>query len=415
MTRNLLTADQTAKRLGVKVDTVYAYVSRGILTRTVAEDGRTSRFDPREVDELFRRGRPRQDRGRQGAVQVSLATDITRLADGELSYRGHPVAALVGSATFETVAELLWTGRLPAHSDAGAWTVPTAAARLGAAVSAALPRQSPVIERLTAVTAALAGGDPLRVDRRPEAVARVGRTLIGTYVHVLGPAPRGTGRRAGDPTGNRATGAHRRTAAALWPKLSPLPATRPRVRVLDAALVLLADHELAASTLAARVAASTRADPYATVGAALGAVAGPLHGTTATAVHRMLLDAARSADPAGATAVAATAGRLPGFGHVVHQHGDPRAGILLDRLATICPRPVRRVVDTVFRTAQDLGAGAPNMDAAMAAMALAADMPVGATDALFPVARTAGWLAHTLEEYGETALRFRARAVYTGP
>ena len=104
MPRNLLTADQAAARLGVKVETVYAYVSRGVLTRTVAEDGRTSRFDPAEVDELAQRGRPRRDRRRAGSVEVTLATGITRLGDADLSYRGHEVAELARTSTFEAVA-----------------------------------------------------------------------------------------------------------------------------------------------------------------------------------------------------------------------------------------------------------------------------------------------------------------------
>ncbi|MEZ5141633.1 MAG: citrate/2-methylcitrate synthase [Acidimicrobiales bacterium] len=420
MPRNLLTADQAAARLGVKVETVYAYVSRGALTRTVAEDGRTSRFDPAEVDELAQRGRPRRDRRRAGSVEVTLATGITKLADDRLAFRGHDVADLTRTATFEAVAELLWTAELPSSADAAVWTVPDDARRLAAAVTAPLPADAPAIERLAVVTAALAGADPLRVDRRPAAVARVGRRLLTTFPTALPAAVapdrsrrRGTATRTGG--GNRATGAHRRVAAALWPALSPLPATRPRVRVLDAALVLLADHELATSTLAARVAASTRADPYAVVLAGLGAVAGPRHGTAAAASHRLFLDA-----EAGGSAERALAAALessptpPGFGHPVYRTADPRATVLLDRLASICPRRAAATIDGVLAAGARLDAGPATVDAALGAFAYATQMPVGATDAVFAVARTAGWIAHALEEYGEAPLRFRARAVYTG-
>ena len=418
MPRNLLTADQAAARLGVKVETVYAYVSRGVLTRTVAEDGRTSRFDPAEVDELAQRGRPRRDRRRAGSVEVTLATGITRLGDADLSYRGHEVAELARTSTFEAVAELLWTGELPTSTDAAAWSVGPAARDLVAAVTAPLPVDAPAVERLAVVAAALACIDPLRVDRRPAAVARVGRLLLAAFPSALPPAPMvGTGR-AGSGAGgggNRATGARRRVAAALWPKLSALPATRPRVRVLDAALVLLADHELATSTLAARVAASTRADPYAVVLAGLGAVAGPRHGTAATAAHRLLLDAEAGGSAERAlAAVLEDQGRPPGFGHPVYRGDDPRATVLFERLASICPRRAAATIDAVLAAADRLDVGAVNTDLALAAVAYATRMPVGATDRIFAVARTAGWVAHALEEYGEAPLRFRARAVYTG-
>src|SRR3954454_6384950 len=113
MTRNLLTADQTAARLGVKVSTVYAYVSRGILGRTVAPDGRTSRFDAAEVDQLARRGRPRADTRRAGTVDVVLATSLTGILGDQLVYRGHDATELARRSTFEAVAELQWTGSLP--------------------------------------------------------------------------------------------------------------------------------------------------------------------------------------------------------------------------------------------------------------------------------------------------------------
>src|SRR6476620_11007931 len=113
MSRNLLTADQVATRLGVQRATVYAYVSRGLLHRSVGEDGRTSWFQPDEVDELARRGRPRTRSERAGSVDVVLASGLTRIAGGRLRYRGHDVADLAGTVPFEAVAELLWTGEMP--------------------------------------------------------------------------------------------------------------------------------------------------------------------------------------------------------------------------------------------------------------------------------------------------------------
>ena len=107
-------------------------------------------------------------------------------------------------------------------------------------------------------------------------------------------------------------------------------------------------------------------------------------------------------------------GGVPGFGHAVYRGVDPRLDVLLARLATIAPRRAMATVDAVLAAGSELGAGVANIDLGLAALAVATDMPVGATDAIFAVARTAGWIAHALEEYGEAPLRFRARAVYTG-
>ena len=402
MKRNVLTAKQVATRLGVKLETVYAYVSRGVLGRTLASDGRTSRFDASEVESLARHGRPRKDTARVGTVDVSLATSITEIHGDRLLFRGHDAIALARSHRFESVAELLWTGALPPSA---AWPSPPLGARVARVATAGLPATTSPIERLAVITAALACAHPLRTDLRPATVAAHGRALLATFVHLLPEV----GGRAPRPASTTTF------AGRLWPRVSGLAATAERVALLDAALVLLSDHELATSTLAARVAASTRADPFAVVLAGLGAASGPLHGKAALAVHEMLLHAAASSpDLAFAQAVDETRVTY-GFGHPVYRGVDPRAAHLLEALAPLAGRDDRRLLDAVLRVASSSGAAQPNVDFALGALAFALEMPVGATEAIFAIARTAGWLAHALEEYGETPLRFRARAIYIGP
>src|SRR3954447_14237348 len=102
MMSNTLTATQVAERLGVKVQTIYAYVSRGLLTRTLSDDGRTSLFDAGEVEQLARRGRPRGATRRMGAIDVVLTSGISQLRDGQLRYRGRDVTELAYTATFES-------------------------------------------------------------------------------------------------------------------------------------------------------------------------------------------------------------------------------------------------------------------------------------------------------------------------
>jgi citrate synthase len=440
MTGNMLTADQVAARLGVKLSTVYAYVSRGILSRTVASDGRSSRFDPAEVDQLARRGRPRTDARRAGTVDVVLATSLTGILDDRLIYRGHDAAELARTSTIEAVAELLWTGTLP---ETATWSTDPSAVKVARTANAGLPASSPLTERLAVVTAALACANPLRIDLQPHAVQAHAASMMTTLVAVLpalggpSPGPRatpstpdgsdGAGRADGtggtEGTGDGSTapaadgvGIGSGLAARMWPRLSALPATAARVGVLDAALILLADHELSTSTFAARVAASTRGDPYAVVLSGLGAVSGRLQGAAGHAPFQML-QAARtldSADQAVADALA-THGRVPGMGHPLYETADPRAVCLLDLLDPLLDRRDRVLLDAVIESAAATARARPNIDMATAALAFATEMSADATEAMFDIARIAGWIAHAIEEYGEAPLRFRARALYTGP
>jgi citrate synthase len=415
MALNVLSTDQVAARLGVKRQTIYAYVSRGLLTRRLSDDGRSSLFDPHQVEELARRGRPRGSAPRRGRIEVAIATSVAGIVGERLYYRGHEATALAGSARFEQVAELLWTGELPQRAS---FELPSDALRAARRACVDLPPQGPSAERFAVACAALACEHPLRVDLRPERVRQHARLLLRAFVSVL---PRQAARVRSAGAGGRARPSDR-LADMLWPRLSPLPSTPARVKLLDAALVLLADHELATSTLAARVAASTRADPYGVVLAGLGAVSGPLHGKAALSVHRLLQDAAAATTPRHAVAEALIPGEtLPGFGHLVYRAGDPRASRLLELMQRVATRGQLRVIDAVRQAVQEAGepdteADSPaiNVDFALGALAHAMNMPVGATEAIFAIARTAGWIAHAMEEYGERPLRFRARSLYDG-
>lgn len=400
MKRNLLTSDQVAQRLGIDVRSVYAYVSRNVLSRSLAEDGRTSRFDPAEVDALARRGRPRKGTTRPGGIDVSLATSITRVEAERLSYRGRDAVDLARTASFEQVAELLWTGDLPA--EASFPPPPPDALRVLRALQRALPPASGPLDRFAAAAAATAPLVPLRVDLQASAVRAHGRLLLATFVESL-PLLADIDV---DPESS--------VAARLWPRLSPDPHPAASTRLLDAALVLLADHELATSTMAARVAASTRANPFAVVLAGLGALNGPLHGSAALGCHRLLIDAA-SSTPEAAVARALASGPLAGFGHPVYRGEDPRAVHLLERVQALASRKERARIEGVIAAAGRVSGARPNVDFALAAVASVMGMTLGSTEAIFALARTAGWLAHALEEYGEAPLRFRARAIFVCP
>ena len=149
---------------------------------------------------------------------------------------------------------------------------------------------------------------------------------------------------------------------------------------------------------------------------ALGAVSGLLHGAAGHAPFAMFAEARAAGSPEHAVASAlATHGRVPGFGHPLYAEGDPRARCLLELLRPLLAARDLAVVDGVVAAGTTTAGASPNIDAAVAALALVMDMPSSATEAIFAIARTAGWVAHALEEYDEAPLRFRSRALYTGP
>lgn len=393
-----MTAAEAARELKVKPATLYAYVSRGVLRSERPAGTRGSRFRRHEVERLAGRRRQRATGG-----EIVIDSSITAIDPaGGLVYRGRDAVELAREWAYEQVAHWLWFGTGEPDQPDQPWRAPVAAVRAGRRAQSGLGGGATFTDRLRVVTAAAAPTDPLRHDRRPGSVAATARALVATQVEAL-PA-------LGDQPPGDASIARR-----LWSRLSPLPATAPRVAALDTALGLVADHELAASTFAARVAASTWADPYLVVLAGMAALGGPLHGQ-ASDEARLLVQAAMRTSPEAAAGewLRRTSG-LPGFGHSVYVGPDPRCPALLVAVEHARPRPaVWRAASGLLGLAASRGVLAPNIDFALAVLGEAARMPAGAGEAIFAVARTAGWIAHAMEEY-EHRLRFRPRAAYTGP
>jgi len=457
-------AAEAAERLGIKPASLYAYVSRGVLARRQEPGGRGSLYDAREIARLARKGRPR--RAPAGAELV-IETAVTELTPEHLRYRGHDVMELAIERSFEEVALLLWGG--DPNAEAGGWQATPAALAVGRAAQAALPSRILPLERLQVIVPALAATDPLRLQLEQPAVIAAGRALIAGMVDCLPPPPAGAappapadtappeGPAAADtapPEGpaaaaerhERAVTAARATATArscrtpgpepeagtrpaeaggrpagsiagrLARALSPAPPPPGLARVVQTALVLLADHELAASTLAARVAASVRADPYAVVATGLGAVGGALHGGASLAAETMLGLAAEPADAPRVVGDLLRRGqRITGFGHFAYPAGDPRSVLLMRVLQEYAPASPRlAVASAVVAEARRRALPEPNVDFALAALASVAGLVPGAGEAIFAVARAAGWIAHALEEYDRHA-PIRPRGVYTGP
>ena len=393
---SFLTATEAARRLGVKPATLYAYVSRGVLSRAKAADGRVSLFSADEVERLARRGRPRRP---AGVADITVESAITEITGDSLRFRGLDATRLAVTRTFEEVAELLWTGEFGSAREP--WRARPAALAAARAAQAALPAGTLPLERLQVIVPAMAATDPLRLQLDQSAVLAAGRNIIAGMVDCL---PSGVTSDPGNPVAGR-----------LWSRLCDRRASPGLLRAMSAALVLLADHELAASTLAARVAASVRADPYAVVGTGLGAMSGALHGGASLGAEALMAAASGPGDvPRVVTELLRRGEKVPGFGHFVYRGGDPRATVLLGLVRQAAPKSGQlAVADAVLAEVRHKSLPEPNIDFAVATLARVAGMVRGAGEAIFAVARTAGWIAHALEAYtGPGPLR--PRAVYTG-
>ena len=378
MTSDWLDAEQVLERLGIRPQTLYAYVSRGRIEAAAhPSDPRRSLYRASDVAALH----ARKARGRRAADVAAeaiawgepvLASAITTVAGGRLWYRGRDAAALADDQTLEQTARLLRGGHGAALK----------AARAGALVPGDTARA-----RLFNVLAARAGTEAPARGRAPLALAMEAAGLLDAVVDAAaGEAGEGS--------------AHQRLARA-W------GVDAAGADLLRMALVLLADHELNASTFAARVAASTGASLAASALAGLSALSGPLHGGMAARVEAFVAEADRAGPARAVAARLAQGSAMPGFGHPLYPDGDPRAARLLAGF-----KPPVLLID-LRRETQAATGQAANIDFALVALARALGLPADAPFILFAVARAAGWLAHAIEQ-GQTGRLIRPRARYVG-
>lgn len=375
-----IAAEEARERLGVRPQTLYAYVSRGrVQVRPDPRDPRRSLYRASDIAQLSdRKGRSRKiSEVAAGAIawgEPVLASAITTVSGGRLFYRGRDAVELAESETLEAVARLLRGGH---------------GAALKQADRPRPPAGPDMRSRAFLALAAKAGEDPPARGRNPLALAVEAATLLDVLTDAV------AGQVGGGAIANR--------LALAW-GLGP---GGPGADLIRRALVLLADHELNASTFAARVAASTGASLAASALAGLAALSGPRHGGAAAAVQSLAREASAGGARAAVQARLAEDRILPGFGHNLYPEGDPRAQALLDRFE---PDPDMARLQAAVAGLTGL---APNVDFALVAMARALSLPKDAPFALFAVARCAGWIAHAIEQ-GQTGDLIRPRARYVG-
>ena len=393
-----LTADEAARELDIAKNTLYAYVSRGLIrSEATAGSRRAKKYRAEDVRRLQKQQAQRRDPSRAARLALDfgmpvMESALTLIEEGRFFYRGRDACRLAKTRSLRDVAALLWLGDPDASlPDAKPPTLPDDE-------GAALRETAPVV-RFQSVLPVVGARDE-QAFPFSSAAAQTGVRLLHLAQHTLAPG-------VPDEQPLDLACAFRRH----W-RLG-----REAQGLLRAALVLCADHELNVTAMAARCAASAGATLYDAVGAGLAALRGRRHGGGMARIEALLREAGTPGDLRSTMAARMRRGEAtPGFGHSLYSDdGDPRARLLFGMLRETRPG----AKGTAFaRAAAEAGPAllgqAPSLDFALVALRRALDLPDTAPLTLFAAGRAVGWIGHALEQY-DAERPIRPRATYTGP
>jgi citrate synthase len=437
----MLTAGEAAAQLGVKLGTLYAYVSRGWLKSYRRKVGRQALYRRSDIEAL--RGVIAPERGVRArslpdasswvtVAQVPTGgsstgvivaeSAVSSIIEGQLAYRGYPIEELVERASFEEVCLLLWSGERPRPEEVDHLRAGIASARIPPPVAAALAAvgaDAPPLLRLAVMMPSLAAAEHRlparsRFDQARMIIAVLPLGLAAVVRDAARPPHTDGGMGDGDTPA-----AHGRVgmAAGLCERSLAGDSTAADREALDRVLVACAEHELNASTFAARVVASTGADLYASVLAALCSLSGPIHGGACDRIESMFadLDTGARIDQA-LDAFSVKHSLPPGFGHTIYPAGDPRAALLKRVAKTTAKRKGRKVFETALKVEEAVWKREglrPNLDFYLTVCVRMIGFAHGMPAAIFAMGRAAGWIAHSLEQSADNRL-IRPRMRYHG-
>jgi citrate synthase len=358
--------------------------------------------------------------GLEDVVATSSAICFLDGERGVLAYRGYDIHELARFATFEETCYLLWHGRLPSRAQLGDLQSQLASARPLPEAVLRLMRMLPPsdgMDALRTLTSALGHYDPDTSDNSQPASYRKSVRLTAQLAGIV--ATWGRMQAGGNPVAPDPAMGHGANFLYMLTGQRPNPTA---VRAMDIALILHADHELNASTFAARVAAATLTDVHSTVVAGISTLKGPLHGGANAEVMKMLLDIGADASPDRTDAYIrgklARKEKIPGFGHRVYRTEDPRATHLRRMSKELGGKTgntkwfeTSERIEALVRSEKKLY---PNVDFYSASTYYTMGIPIDLYTPIFAVSRISGWTAHVLEQYANNRL-IRPRAEYVGP
>jgi len=349
---------------------------------------------------------------------VATTSSISSIIDGVLTYRGINIDDLAENATFEEVAYLLWYGQLPTRSEL---------AQLIADLNQYAPIPSQVIDQiklypkdtnsmaaLRSAVSSLALYDQEANDMTPEANLRKAIKLQAQLPTIIAAFARI--REGKEPIAPKSDATS--VAQNFLFMLTGKEPDKVAIEALDKALVLHADHELNASTFAARVTVATLSDIYSGVTSAIGALKGPLHGGANEAVMAMLEEIGSFENAESyINGKLENKEKIMGFGHRVYKNGDPRAKHLQKMSHELGKITGNMNWYNMSIKIEELVTGQkglkPNVDFYSASVYTSLEIPRDLFTPIFAISRTSGWTAHILEQYENNRL-IRPRAEYTG-
>jgi citrate synthase len=337
--------------------------------------------------------------------------------EGKLTYRGIDIHDLARHSSFEETTYLLWFGHLPTREELQRFSAELASHRAIPSevleLMRGFPRQSAPMDVLRTTISALAFYDSSAHD--PSTDANVAKAIRVTAQVATVVASWEQIRHGREPSAPQHEGSHAHNFLLMLLGREPDPV---HVRALDLALILHADHELNASTFAARVTAATLADMYASVVSAIGALSGPLHGGANEQVIKLLQKIGEpSRAEAYITELLDAQKKISGFGHRVYRTEDPRATHLRrmskelgEKAGDLRLYEISRRVEEVMMQKKHLYA---NVDFYSASCYFTMGIPIDLFTPVFAASRMSGWTAHILEQYADNRL-IRPRAEYIG-
>ena len=393
----LLSAREACEILKIKPATLYTYVSRGLLHVATHPGKKASRYQREEVERLRARSDARMGHGPVAATAMQwghpvVGTSITEITPDGPRYRGHLATDLVHHpGQFESVAELLWSGVLPEEKHN--WPAAPMRANVGRALTGMGIAVTDDIRmmRVFAVAAIALGGATLTEEVRTGSITQYSREMIFAFAGCCGLL--GQARRFVAPKGDKPVAEH--ILAALG-----VEATPELAQALNSALIVGADHELASPTFAARIAASSGAGLHACVVAALATQTGGLLAGGCDKAEDLMRSLRSVAQLKARVAQAErNRARLPGFGLQLYPKGDPRAYLLIE-LAKRKAKHTRQndlIIQFIEEVEKQLGVH-PNIEAGLVALCVTWGLPQRTASAIWGIGRSAGWIAHTLEQ-----------------
>ncbi len=405
-----LTAQEAATELGISQDTLYAYVSRGLIRSEASDGQKRSRWYPMEDVERLKKhkGEYRHpDKVAAGAMQAGtpvMESAITMITNDHFYYRGHDALLLATTHSVEQVASLIWTGDISKEHSLFLRTPPENMLARYQKIRFHLNGLTP-LEAFQVCLPLAALDDIAAYDLRAEAVAQTGARILQLLAIVA------------------AGGQYTMHGIAQTVQRGWVPHDERAATLLTAALILCADQELNVTTFTARCVASAGSTPYAVVCSGLSALQGIKHAGQTERIEAFLRETDAPTNVRSSITSLLKRGEsipgfgevVPGFGSVFYPVGDPRGKLLLELTAQVYPHsPAVLLAQRITEDTNNLLGERPTIFFGLVTLARALHLPPGGAIALFALGRTIGWIGHCIEQYQANQV-IRPRARYIGP